>query len=204
MENNKYQRGKIYKIVDNTNDNIYIGSTCEPTLARRLANHVGDYKRYVSGNRHFLTSFCILENCNYDIVLIELFPCNNKDELHQRERHYIESLNCVNKNIPKRSSGEYKKDNKEKINMQRKTYRLENKEKIKNYRNNNKEKIHEHFKCICGGKYTYGHKAEHMRSKKHLQGIKKYITLLDNNHDTLMKNIDEILEKVKKIKPLSY
>ena len=32
-----YQLGKIYKIVDNTNGNIYIGSTCEPTLARRLA-----------------------------------------------------------------------------------------------------------------------------------------------------------------------
>ena len=31
-----YQLGKIYKIVDNTNGNIYIGSTCETTLARRL------------------------------------------------------------------------------------------------------------------------------------------------------------------------
>ena len=32
-----YNKGKIYKIVDNTNNNIYIGSTCEPTLAHRLA-----------------------------------------------------------------------------------------------------------------------------------------------------------------------
>ena len=44
-----YQDGKIYKIVDNTNNNVYIGSTCEPTLARRLAKHVGHYKFWKNG-----------------------------------------------------------------------------------------------------------------------------------------------------------
>ena len=44
-----YQLGKIYKIVDNTNNNIYIGSTCEPTLARRLSNHICVYKKYLEG-----------------------------------------------------------------------------------------------------------------------------------------------------------
>lgn len=32
-----YSFAKVYKIVDNTNGNIYVGSTCEPTLARKLA-----------------------------------------------------------------------------------------------------------------------------------------------------------------------
>ena len=34
-----YQLGKIYKLVDNTNGNIYIGSTCLPYLSSRLAGH---------------------------------------------------------------------------------------------------------------------------------------------------------------------
>ena len=38
-----YSKGKIYIIVDNTNNTVYIGSTCEPTLAHRLAQHKKDY-----------------------------------------------------------------------------------------------------------------------------------------------------------------
>ena len=37
-----FQLGKIYKIVDNTNDDVYVGSTCEPSLAKRLYGHVAD------------------------------------------------------------------------------------------------------------------------------------------------------------------
>jgi len=60
-----YQLGKIYKIVDNTNENVYIGSTCEPTLARRLAKHVGNYQSYLNGKSGFMTSFNIIQNGNY-------------------------------------------------------------------------------------------------------------------------------------------
>jgi hypothetical protein len=52
-----YQLGKIYKIMNNINDEIYVGSTCEPILARRLAGHVGKYKQFLSGQTHYLTSF---------------------------------------------------------------------------------------------------------------------------------------------------
>ena len=65
-----YAMGKIYKIVDNTNGNIYIGSTCEPTLARKLSSHVCHYKRYLNRNGPFVTSFKIFENEDYDIVLV--------------------------------------------------------------------------------------------------------------------------------------
>ena len=41
-----YQDGKIYKIVFNITDECYIGSTCEPTVARRLAGHVKSYIEY--------------------------------------------------------------------------------------------------------------------------------------------------------------
>ena len=45
-----YGLGKIYKIVDYTNDNIYVGSTAEPTLARRLAGHRSSYKYWLKGS----------------------------------------------------------------------------------------------------------------------------------------------------------
>ena len=93
-----YEFAKVYKIVDNTNDNVYIGSTCEPTLARRLASHRRDYKRYLEGKQHFITSYEILKNNNYEIILLE--ECKDittKDQLHKRERFYIENNICVNK-----------------------------------------------------------------------------------------------------------
>ena len=140
-----YSRGKIYKIVCNETGLIYVGSTCEPTLARRLAKHVGDYKRWKEGKQTFITSYNILENDNYDIVLLESCPCENKDELHKRERHYIETLECVNKIIAGRSKKEYSEVNKEKIRKKQKEYREVNKEKLikrqKNYYQTNKEVI---------------------------------------------------------------
>jgi len=121
-----YQLGKIYKIVDNTNNNIYVGSTTEPSLARRLAGHVRNYKKWKNGKYCFTTSFKIIENDNYDIVLIENCPCDTKDELHKRERYYIENLECVNKIIVGRKNKEYYEANKEK----RKEYLEANKKKI--------------------------------------------------------------------------
>ena len=42
-----YSLGKVYKIVDNTNQDVYIGSTCQPTLAQRLSQHKKDYNKYL-------------------------------------------------------------------------------------------------------------------------------------------------------------
>ena len=83
-----YQLGKIYKIVDLDSNKCYVEKICEPTLARRLAKHVGDYKQYLKGKGHNIASYRILEMEDYDIVLIEAYPCNSKDELHARERYY--------------------------------------------------------------------------------------------------------------------
>ena len=48
----------------------YVGSTCEPTLARRLAKHVSDYKQYLQGKGSNISSFIILKMDDYDIVLL--------------------------------------------------------------------------------------------------------------------------------------
>ena len=50
-----YALAKIYKIVDLSSDDIYVGSTCEPTLACRLACHVRDYKSWKKCKHNYIT-----------------------------------------------------------------------------------------------------------------------------------------------------
>ena len=149
-----YQDGKIYKIVCNITDECYIGSTCEPTVARRLAGHVNSYKRWKAGNCTKTTSFDIIDRGDYQIFLIETYPCNSRDELTAREgqiiRKYKSELECVNSNIAGRTKKVYYQDNKELIKINLKTYREDNKEAIKEnkkeYYEANKDKLHEYTK----------------------------------------------------------
>ena len=117
-----------------------------------------------------MTSFQIFDNNNYDIILIENYPCERKDELHARERYYIESLKCVNKQFPGRTKNEYCKIHKEDI----KQYNAQ-------YRNENKEKIHQQqnvkTSCSCGGRYTHNHKSRHEKSIKHQNYINNLCTI---------------------------
>jgi len=178
-----YQNGKIYKIVCNNTNKQYIGSTCFD-LSSRLQQHT-----------YFPSNHCvskeIIEEGNYDIILVENYPCNNKEELEKRERHYIETLNCINVVIPGRTKKEWYKDNKEHISEKAKEYYEDNKEHFserakeyyeankellleqnKEYREANRDKLNERqkekFNCECGGRYTRVHKKRHLNSKKHL------------------------------------
>jgi fibrillarin-like rRNA methylase len=94
-----------------------------------------------------MTSFKILENDNYEIVLVEILETETKQELHQRERFYIENNDCVNKNIPTRTKKEYYVDN------------------IETFKEYGKRVV----KCVCGYDILVCQKARHMRTKKHLK-----------------------------------
>jgi hypothetical protein len=193
-----YQNGKIYKIVNYENDNVYIGSTCEPTLARRLAKHVADYKRYLSGKKNYITSFKVIETGNYDIQLIEAYPCKNKMELHAREGHWIKQMDCINKIVAGRKHKEsykaYYEVNKEKIAKAHKTYREQNKVMIANankaYREQNKEKLCAKRQCICGAIYSHTNKARHVKSNKH-QSYFNSIDFLQDVHKMVISIINK-------------
>jgi hypothetical protein len=137
-----YSKSKIYKIVCNITGLVYIGSTTQ-NLCGRIQDHKNDYKRYLNGKHNYVSSFKILENDNYNIVLVEEFPCQNKNQLHARERYWIENTECVNMIIPTRTKKEWREDHKEEI----KIYLENNKEKIserwKQYYETNKEKLNE-------------------------------------------------------------
>ena len=171
-----YQLGKIYRIVCNTTGLNYYGSTCEPTLARRLAGHRTAFKKFKEGKFGNLSSFKCLENENYEIVLVEIFPCNTKMDLHKRERFFIENNDCVNRVVPTRTQHEYIIENKEIIGEKAKLYKNENKEmckeKSKLYYNENKERISEinklKYECECGCIITKMNHLRHNLTLKHI------------------------------------
>ena len=105
-----YTRGKIYRLVCNTTGNQYIGSTTQ-SLSQRLGGHKKDYKRFNEGKiTAQITSFSILSNNNVEMILIEEFACENRNQLERRERQFIETMECVNKVKPAQTKEEKKND----------------------------------------------------------------------------------------------
>jgi len=146
-----YQLGKIYKIVCNITGEYYIGSTTEPTLARRLAKHVKDFKLWKQGKAYVskFSSFSIIERNDYSIYLIECFPCDSREELRANEgkhqRIKLTDKMCLNVKIEKRTTQEYRHDNKEKKAITDKEYASKNKDKLKIYNNTYNEQNKEHI-----------------------------------------------------------
>jgi hypothetical protein len=179
-----YQNGKIYKIISDNTDLIYIGSTILNYLCTRYSNHTCNYRKFINGTgKKQCSSFDILKHGNNKIILIELYPCNSKDELHAREQYYID-LNksiCVNKlkcyvgdgenkeEYKKQSKKEYRIKNIEKIKKQTKQFREENIERLKL---NEAEKK----KCeICNCECRKGHYNRHCETEKHLNKLNNII-----------------------------
>ena len=157
-----YQNGKIYRIVCNKTGLQYIGSTVS-SLSVRLGQHKHTIK---------CTSQKVLENGDYNIVLVEDYPVDRKEQLLQRERFYIETMDCVNKKYPLRTQHEWYEDNKE---------RLIEKQNIWN--NNNREKCLEYQK-----KYINKNKGIYID----LNGDTNEIDVVDN----IILNYDEIYSEI--------
>ena len=138
-----YSRGKIYRLVCNETGEQYIGSTIR-TLAERLSNHTREAKN----EKMACKSKQIILRGDYSIVLVEEYPCENRNQLERRERHYIETMECINYNIPTRTHQEWVEVNKEKIAEQHRLYQQEKKEEIIEYKHqydkNNKDKRNEY------------------------------------------------------------
>ena len=105
-----YSKGKIYKIVCNETGLIYVGSTTQE-LNARLSKHKSNYKLYLDGKETFVTSYEIIKNNNFKIELLELVNCNCNKEFLNKEKYWIENMDCVNICIPNpnRNKKEYKK-----------------------------------------------------------------------------------------------
>ena len=129
MATNRYARGKVYKLVNDLDDEIYVGSTCEP-LHKRLYTH--KQKAKIVPDRHVYKHLLNIGFENVHIVLLENFNCTSKEELLRRERHFIDELKpTLNRCLPLRTDVEWRKENKEVLKEKAKVYRVENAEAIK-------------------------------------------------------------------------
>ena len=84
-----YVNGKIYKLVNNSDEEVYVGSTTSRLSARKCW-HRGDAAKYPERR-----VYAHLNEVGWDsvsIILVEEFPCANEDQLRQRERHWYDEM----------------------------------------------------------------------------------------------------------------
>lgn len=79
--NPKYQRGKIYAVVNNVNGMVYVGSTIQP-LANRLSFHKQQAKGVGSPLYVAMREYGIK---NFVFSIVERYPCASELQLERRE-----------------------------------------------------------------------------------------------------------------------
>ena len=188
MTINKYQSGKIYKITNTINSEVYVGSSTIDLEDRMIKHKNFAKKKPYASNLHKLMNELGVEN--FEIELVENCPCESQEELEKREGEIIKDIGTLNQKVVGRSDEEkkerrqeYDKNNRDKRNKQRNERRKANPEKTKNeykkygklYREKHPEKIKEwkqtRVECECGGSYCLGDKSQHLQSKKHLKAL---------------------------------
>ena len=120
-----FQLGKVYKLTNEIDDKVYVGSTCQ-SLSRRLRGHKYDAKR--SPNSPVYVHINKIGWDKVEIVLIENYPCNSEKELKFREKFYQELLKSeLNTLSPILSEDERKQKDADRCRI----YRQNNVEKLK-------------------------------------------------------------------------
>ena len=175
-------KGKIYKITNDYNDDIYVGSTCD-LLTKRFSSHKKCLNKQEMNHRPLYKLMNEIGFERFRIQLIEEYPCEDKYQLRQREGHFIREIGTLNMVVAGRKYKEYYEENKEAIKERNKDY---NKQYIEEHKDIIAEKKsvydkqrrinEESFVCECGGKCFKDKKNRHFQSKMH----KNY---LENNNE---------------------
>ena len=82
-------QGKVYKLVNTVDNQIYVGSTVSP-LSKRFHGHKTDARK--PSTRRVMTHLLSIGWENVRIILIENYTCLSKEELRAREQYYIDLL----------------------------------------------------------------------------------------------------------------
>ena len=140
------QQGKIYKLLNDIDDDVYVGSTTQP-LSKRMVSHRKSAACSKTQSRLY-TKMRELGVGHFYIELIEECPCDNIEQLRAVEGKYIREVGTLNQRIECRSDKQYRIDNKEKKKIDDAKYQAANKEKLKAYNKAyyeaNKDKL---FEC---------------------------------------------------------
>ena len=179
-----FSKGKIYKITNDYNDDVYVGSTCD-TLVKRFSYHKSDMNKskYVKTPLYVLMNE--IGNDRFRIELIEDYPCEDKYQLRQREGYYIRQKGTLNRKIECRTKKEYNIENADKIKKQKQEYNIENADEVKEYKKEYYTKNVEWIKqqkgekiiCECGCEMNKSSLINHRKTQKHLNLLQQQFTV---------------------------
>ena len=182
-----YSKAIVYKLCckDPEVTDIYIGSTCDKYT--RKAQHKFDCsntnrKGYNTHIYQFIREHGGFDN--WELVPIEVYPCESKTELIIRERYWFEKLGAsLNSQYPQRdikdTQKEYREKNKTTIAKYKREYNHKNNDKRRKWsatsHEKNKDKIRERQNkhgavkiiCECGSSFRRDNKYQHLKTIKH-------------------------------------
>ena len=159
MSNLDYSQGKIYKLTNSVDDEIYIGSTVQ-SLVSRLGMHRN--AAALKGNVRVYAHLNGVGWNNVSIELIEAFVCDCKEDLERREGFWQRQLKpSLNTNMAGRTRAEYNRDNIDYLRAVRKAYHTAHPAFYASSAKGDRET------CECGAVIAHGDRARHLSSKIH-------------------------------------
>jgi hypothetical protein len=171
--------GYVYKLVSNDVEikECYVGSTTNTIVRKSQHKKCCNTPNKIPYN-YYVYQF-IRDNGgfdNWDMVIVEDFNFDKRQELHTRERFHMEQLIAtLNKQKPGRTQKEYNQDNKTAIKKKMDEYRHNNKEQIakktKEYKQKNRVEISK--KNRERSKIYYNQHKEEINKKRRKPRIKK-------------------------------
>ena len=182
-----YSKAKIYKIINDVSDDIYIGATCQ-LLSKRMAEHRKSMKSKRDNHLKIYQKMLEIGVEHFKILLIAETPCENVEQLRAIEGEYIRQLGTLNSQVAGRTSSDYCKEFKERYYPQKFVYKENNRdsinEKNREYYRERKDVIceknrqryneitSEKMTCeVCGTIHNKKNKPLHLRSKKHQEAL---------------------------------
>ena len=154
-----YNNGKIYKILNTINDEVYVGSTTQ-SLAKRMSWHRNSLNSKRSKKQVLYQYMKEYGVDNFYIELVECFSCKSKEELLAREGHWIRCVGTLNCRVSGRTKEQYRQDNRDMYAESSRKYYQNKKEQIK-------EKQVEKIQCECGLFYSRANKNQHVKTLIH-------------------------------------
>ena len=155
-----YSKGKIYKITNDYNDHVYIGSTCD-TLSKNFSKHKSD------SNCKNNPLYKLIDEIGFERFRIELicdYPCEDKYQLCQKKSEYIR--------LYEKTLNLHGQDHKEKRKTQKEQNKTEIQIKVKadlEQRINRQKDKKPSILCACGCEILKRCLKTHQTSKKHIE-----------------------------------
>ena len=203
-----YKNAKIYQLVNDITDDVYIGSTCQP-LSKRIAEHRASMRSKRDSHLKLYQKMLEIGVEHFNIYLVKETPCENKEQLRAIEGEYIRERGTLNGHIAGRNMKTHGKEmndiHREKYREVRQSYTINNKDKLteygQKYRNDRKEELNQKERdrytemtkikltcTICGAKHNKKNTPLHFRSRRHQDALNT-LSINDEQYENISDNI---------------